>query len=360
MPQALIALGANEPWPDSALSRPLSERHWAKGHSVPPEFTSLAANLDRAVAHMAATPGIRLLAQSHWHPTAPAGGPLGQPAFLNGVVRIETELAPIALLDQLQAVERRGGRQRLVPWGPRTIDLDLLMYDDLVFSSPRLELPHPRLGYRRFVIAPAAEVAADWRHPCIGWTIGELARHVAMPLNLVAVIGRDRPAIARLIQSVLDRVPGDYLRFPSVSRADFSSDASSDASSDVQGRGVRASVADDELLEWRGRLLEASQAAVLASRPLLCDFWPTHERLAPRRGNDAVALPTPKLWVGIMGDSLGSNGSETPMASAASATDDASLRCWVTTPGRGPWLVLDLDASGWAVEEIVGAIEAFR
>lgn len=356
MPQALIALGANEPWPDSALSRPLSERHWAKGHSVPPEFTSLAANLDRAVAHMAATPGIRLLAQSHWHPTAPAGGPLGQPAFLNGVVRIETELAPIALLDQLQAVERRGGRQRLVPWGPRTIDLDLLMYDDLVFSSPRLELPHPRLGYRRFVIAPAAEVAADWRHPCIGWTIGELARHVAMPLNLVAVIGRDRPAIARLIQSVLDRVPGDYLRFPSVSRADFSSDASSD----VQGRAVRASVADDELLEWHVRLLEASQAAVLASRPLLCDFWPTHERLAPRRGNDAVALPTPKLWVGIMGDSLGSNGSETPMASAASATDDASLRCWVTTPGRGPWLVLDLDASGWAVEEIVGAIEAFR
>ncbi|MFM7073091.1 MAG: hypothetical protein ACKO38_14990, partial [Planctomycetota bacterium] len=87
---------------------------------------------------------------------------------------------------------------------------------------------------------------------------------------------------------------------------------------------------------------------------------PTCEGLALARGDDAFALPTPKLWVGIMGVSAGSNLGETPMARASWAADDAELRRRVTTPGRGPWLVLDLDAGGRAVEELVGAIEAFR
>ena len=86
--------------------------------------------------------------------------------FLNGVARIETSLKPKDLLERLQLIEEELGRPReRVQWGPRVIDLDLLDYDGLTLNLPGLELPHPRLRKRPFVLIPLAEIAPEWRHP---------------------------------------------------------------------------------------------------------------------------------------------------------------------------------------------------
>jgi 2-amino-4-hydroxy-6-hydroxymethyldihydropteridine diphosphokinase len=98
--------------------------------------------------------------------TAPVGGPAGQGDFLNGAWIVESALGAHQLLHRLQAVEHALGRVRTVVWGPRTIDLDLVLArEPLVFANPVLHLPHPRLAERRFVLEPLAVIAGDWWHP---------------------------------------------------------------------------------------------------------------------------------------------------------------------------------------------------
>lgn len=117
----------------------------------------------------------RVTARSSLYRTQPVDY-AAQPAFVNAAVQMETELEPEALLDFLLAVERRYGRDRRhdVPKGPRTLDLDLLLMDDLVLESPRLVLPHPGLAQRRFVLAPLSEIAPGLRHPVLDATMAEL------------------------------------------------------------------------------------------------------------------------------------------------------------------------------------------
>ena len=115
----------------------------------------------------------------------PAVSDIVQPDFLNAVGVLQTCLEPLSLLDLLLEIEQQFGRVRLVHWGPRTLDLDLLLYDDKVISVERLTVPHPLMNQRRFVLEPAAEVAADWVHPTLGRTIRELlARLDSSPANL--------------------------------------------------------------------------------------------------------------------------------------------------------------------------------
>lgn len=101
-----------------------------------------------------------------------------QPRFLNQVVLLRTSLDPVALLRACQAIEQRLGRQRLIPKGPRTIDLDLLLYDDEVLTieteEVHLILPHPRLHCRRFVLVPLCEILPDGRHPVLAKSFSEL------------------------------------------------------------------------------------------------------------------------------------------------------------------------------------------
>ena len=123
-----------------------------------------AATVNAAFAALDQLPQSRLLATSALYRTAPVGI-AEQPEFVNAAALIETTLAPEALLDALLAIEQAFGRVRAERNGPRTLDLDILLYDDLTLATPRLTLPHPRLHLRAFVLQPLADLAPDLAIP---------------------------------------------------------------------------------------------------------------------------------------------------------------------------------------------------
>lgn len=120
--------------------------------------------LREAEARLSATPDIRILARSSAYETEPVG-PIDQPWFLNRVLAIETRLDPHALLDVAQQLEDSLGRTRSVRWGPRTVDIDLLLYEMQTVASERLRIPHPELPHRRFVLLPLVEIDPLLRLP---------------------------------------------------------------------------------------------------------------------------------------------------------------------------------------------------
>jgi 2-amino-4-hydroxy-6-hydroxymethyldihydropteridine diphosphokinase len=131
-----------------------------------------ASMLGRAIAAMNSA-GIHVVRQSSLYVTEPVGAP-GQGWFLNAVVEAETSLLPLQLLHALLKIERELGRRRLTPHGPRAIDLDILFYGSSVIRSRDLEVPHPRLTERRFVLIPLAQLAPDLRHPVSHKSINQL------------------------------------------------------------------------------------------------------------------------------------------------------------------------------------------
>ena len=133
--------------------------------------------LSAAVADLVDPPEVRLLAISPIFQTKPVGGPPGQPDFLNMVIAVETTLLPLELLRHCHAVEQKHLRVREVHWGPRTLDVDIITYGNVVSSDPDLTLPHPRAAERAFVLYPWSliEPAAELD----GVRVGELAARAA-------------------------------------------------------------------------------------------------------------------------------------------------------------------------------------
>ncbi|MGK7901675.1 MAG: 2-amino-4-hydroxy-6-hydroxymethyldihydropteridine diphosphokinase [Hormoscilla sp.] len=134
------------------------------------------ATLEGALEKIDKTPGITVKTYSSWYNTAPIGP--SQPDYLNGCAILEVELNPQELLKTLLAIEDQFGRVRQERWGPRTLDLDVLLFEDLILETPELQIPHPRMTQRAFVLVPLAEIAPDWIEPVSGDAIAQLVEKV--------------------------------------------------------------------------------------------------------------------------------------------------------------------------------------
>ncbi|MBE9199457.1 MULTISPECIES: 2-amino-4-hydroxy-6-hydroxymethyldihydropteridine diphosphokinase [unclassified Nodularia (in: cyanobacteria)] len=132
--------------------------------------------LAAAIETLATTPGIKLQAKSSWYRTKAVGPP--QPDYLNGCAILQVQMPPLLLLETLLATEQKFGRVRQERWGARSLDLDLLLYDDLIMDTPQLQIPHPRMRERAFVLIPLAEIAPNWVEPTSGRVIQDLVTEV--------------------------------------------------------------------------------------------------------------------------------------------------------------------------------------
>jgi 2-amino-4-hydroxy-6-hydroxymethyldihydropteridine diphosphokinase len=148
-------------------------------------FIAFGSNLGDRLAHMRAAfemldahDSITCTARSSLYETAAVGGPPGQGPYLNAAVAIRTILEPAALLARCLQIESHLGRVRSEPWGPRTIDLDLLLYSDRIVESESLIVPHPRMHERRFVLVPLAEIAPAAMHPVLRCSVSTLLNRI--------------------------------------------------------------------------------------------------------------------------------------------------------------------------------------
>lgn len=161
MPRCLLGLGAN-----------LGDRQ---------------QQLDRALELLSQE--TQLIAVSRYLATTPVGGPANQDTFLNAAAIVETNHSPLELWHIFRQIESSLGRHRGVRWEARSIDLDLLLFEDLIWHSPELTLPHPWMIARRFVLQPASEIAPDWIHPVLHWTIAQLWHHAQQAPPRFALAG---------------------------------------------------------------------------------------------------------------------------------------------------------------------------
>lgn len=335
MADALIALGAN-----------LGDRE---------------ATLRRAVELLAETPATRLRAVSGWHATEPVGGPAGQPAFLNGAAWLTTEAEPDALHGRLLDVERALGRRRDERWGPRVVDLDLLLYDERVVNSAALVVPHPRMSFRRFVVEPAAEIAAAWRVPGTRMTLGELRTWLRTRPPHVAIVAADPDHARAVAAAVVPAAPPRCGAPGCVYAADPAPPASL-----VDPAPLVDPAAAAERTAQRIAALEASLSAA-AGAPVVADFWlddvllePLARVEGPHRGVPVAPLEplvdaraerlAPKLLVVL--DSAPSPGDAAPEPRAR------ALDALVAARRRGPLLRVPSGDLARAAEEVAAALVA--
>lgn len=133
-------------------------------------------NLDSAIDMLRETPCVKILQVSSYINTAPVGY-TEQPDFLNAVVEINTTLKPDELLKACMDIEARLKRKRLIRWGPRTIDLDILLYGKQIINNENLIIPHPRMHEREFVLKPLSEIAPNAFHPILNKTVAEILKN---------------------------------------------------------------------------------------------------------------------------------------------------------------------------------------
>jgi 2-amino-4-hydroxy-6-hydroxymethyldihydropteridine diphosphokinase len=328
MPRCLIALGANQGDRGQALSR--------------------------AVELLGELTGVHVLGQSRWRETAAIGGPLGQPSFLNGAVIVETSLAPQSLLPELLGLERKLGRQRSQQWASRPIDLDLLLYDDLVLTTPSLALPHPRMAFRRFVLEPAADVAPDMVHPAIGWTVRQLLEHLQLATPYAAIAG-PLAAGKMSLASALARERG----------VRWIPDPAHLLETEIPGPLAGRSLQEE--IEWAKRRADAIDAAAWTEpgRWAVSDFW-LDESIASARTRlsaerfacfQQAYLPLagqvmrPKLLVLLDDDQNRAPGADRLRE---------SLREQVAQSFRGPVLRLNAADPEQALAELIAALDAMQ
>ncbi len=151
-------------------------------------YVGLGSNLGDRAAHIAAArkglanlPDTALLGNAPVYETKPVGGPAGQQEYYNSASVLDTRLEPADLLRAAQALERELGRRReleTIRWGPRVIDIDILLYEDRIVDEPGLAIPHPRLAARAFALTPLADIDGDILHPVLDLTVRELLERI--------------------------------------------------------------------------------------------------------------------------------------------------------------------------------------
>jgi len=230
--------------------------------------------LDRALELLRFMPGVELTAVSRFRETVPVGGPAAQGPFLNGACLIETELPPRAVLDMLAAVENTLQRDRSERWGPRTIDLDLLLYDDVVVDTAELTVPHPRMATRRFVLEPAAEIARDLPYPTGSCTVGDLLDNISVPHPFVTIVGVPGSGAAEVAAAVADATLSRLIHAPVPLPL-------------TEGRPSAAFARwRQTLAEWSAAL-EGGRRGDDASHGLVADYWCGSLAAAAATGLDA-------------------------------------------------------------------------
>lgn len=220
-----------------------------------------SAQLARALELLCSGSECTLVRRSRWYRTRPVGGPADQPAFLNGAAIVETSLGPHEMHARLLAVEAQLGRRRKVRWGPRIIDLDLLLYDEQVIESPALSVPHPRMVVRRFVLVPSAEIAADWVHPTLGWTLGQLLAHLDTAAPYLAITGPPTTGKTALAEALAAKSGANLLRDPLVEPLIAA----------IEGPATTGPPTEEELIGHRRQILGAVAAG--QSKWFISDFW---------------------------------------------------------------------------------------
>ena len=165
-----------------------------KQHRV---FLALGGNLGdpqqafcAACRALASHPEITLQQASSLYRTPAVGGPSGQPDYLNAVIEISTELTAERLLTLCQQLEAAAGRSREIRWAPRTLDIDLLFFDDLLIDTANLSLPHPRLQERQFVLLPLVEIAPELQHPQLGEPVRSLLERLPVATGILRLTGK--------------------------------------------------------------------------------------------------------------------------------------------------------------------------
>ncbi len=182
-----IRLEIVKPWAPIAL--PLEavsveiERGWHRAYvAIGSNLGERQQLIEQGIEALKRLEGCRVESVSQIIATEPYGV-TDQPDFLNGMIALRTFLPPLELLDSLQEIEQAAGRQRLVRWGPRTLDLDLIFYDHAVIDMERLQVPHPDMQNREFVLKPLAELAPYYRHPILQKTVKEMLDAISAKCN---------------------------------------------------------------------------------------------------------------------------------------------------------------------------------
>lgn len=329
--------------------------------------------LDEAVGRISKLRGVDLLATSRWYETAAVGGPIDQPAFLNGALLLESALAPQALLAELQAIERAAGRDRTVHWGPRSLDLDLLLCGDAVVRNPELTLPHPWLALRRFVLEPAAEIAADMRHPLLGWTIGQMLAHLDAPPHYVALAGPLGVGKTALARRLAERPGVEMLaeQFDTERLGRFYADPAS-----------RAWETELEFLDHRAAALAVEAPRWQSATWTVSDFWFDHsiafaeawlppdqlQRFRARFDQARLAVVRPKLLVlldappATLQARIVTRGRpyEQHLPVARLEAIRRAIVARSEMPGQGPVLALTSDDLDRVVGQVWAALDAMR
>lgn len=328
--------------------------------------------LDAACERLQAQADIAWRGASRYLTTPAVGGPAGQGPFLNAAALVDTSLAPHQLLAVLREIETELGRQRRVRWDARPIDLDLLLYDDLQLDTPTLQLPHPRMAFRRFVLGPASEVAAEMVHPPTGWTIARLWQHLNTATDYVALAGIPGAGKSHLASETARLREVRLLRDP------LDDELPSDVDADPAGRSWATEI---EFVAQRRRLLERGSWPA-DERWTISDFWfdqllaqasvkldeTAYQRFVQvwHEADRHVVHPKLTVWLdppveaavsrtGQRGGSLEPSWGAERLEQLATA-----LRRQIEQPDRGPVLRLTQDDPDAAVGELTAALDAMQ